>query len=292
MKINKMNTAAETHQLEQLARDITSWIKDYIESTGRKGAVIGISGGVDSAVVSTLCARTGLKLLCLEMPIHQGKSQVSRAKDHIEWLKDEFVNVSSANIDLSQTYNVIASRYGDFSDGLEAGSGLERVSEDKFNFVLGNTRSRMRMMTLYQFAGMYDLLVAGTGNKIEDFGIGFFTKGGDQIVDFSPIADLLKTEVWELAEYLGVSKDIVNAAPTDGLHEDGRTDEQAIGATYQELEWAMEYYDKNANDINLDIHNYQNCTEREKEVMKIYLGMHRANQHKMQPIPVFKRKKK
>ncbi len=144
------------------------------------------------------------------------------------------------------------------------------------------------MTTLYQFAGMYKLLVAGTGNKVEDFGIGFFTKYGDGGVDISPIGDLLKSEVYALGAVLGVGMDILTAAPTDGLHSDGRTDEQQLGCTYSELEWAMNYYTgTTSNDINLGVHMYEDCTDRQKEVMKIYLQRHRANLHKMTPIPTF-----
>lgn len=275
---------------EKFVNSSVNWLKERAKSANKDGFVIGISGGVDSAVVSTLCAMTGMKLLCLEMPIRQGKSQVARAKNHIDWLKKKFANVSSAEVDLTSSYESLHEKFGDYRDGIIEG---EVIDESNFEFVMGNTRSRMRMITLYQFSGMYNLLVAGTGNKVEDFGIGFFTKGGDQIVDISPIADINKTEVWNLARHLGVNSEIIEAKPTDGLHEDGRTDEDQIGASYDELEWAMETL-KYIIDMNaLPKEQIENVaqdlgsTDREKEVLRIYIQRHRANQHKMNPIPVF-----
>lgn len=266
-----------------VADGISEWLKEYAQKSNQKGFVMGVSGGIDSAVVSALCARTGLKLLVLEMPIHQGHDQVTRAKNHINWLKENYPNVESKEIDLTDAYDILCEDYdkGDPCFG-------EKITEEQFFFSTANTRSRLRMTTLYQFAGMYKLLVAGTGNKVEDFGIGFFTKYGDGGVDISPIGDLLKSEVYALGRELGINNDILTAAPTDGLHEDGRTDEQQLGCTYSELEWAMNYYTgTTSNDINLGVHMYEDCTDRQKEVMKIYLQRHRANLHKMTPIPTF-----
>lgn len=264
-----------------IGSEISQWLKDYAINAHSKGFVLGVSGGIDSAVVSTLCAMTGMNVLILEMPIHQGTSEVDRAKDHIKWLKSNYQNVKSMEIDLTDTYDIL---YEDYSKVITS----IQISLSDFEFSMANTRSRLRMTTLYQFAGTHKLLVAGTGNKVEDFGIGFYTKYGDGGVDISPLADLMKSEVYALGAELGIIESILTAAPTDGLHEDGRTDEQQLGCTYSELEWAMNYYTgSTANDINLGVYMYEDCNERQKEVMKIYLQRHRANLHKMIPIPTF-----
>ena len=253
---------------EKVTNHIVNWLKNYASNAKVNGFVVGISGGIDSAVTSTLCAKTGLQTLCLEMPIHQGRNQVSRGKEHIEQLKDNFNNVTSNLVDLTSTFE-------------EFKTSVPKTDDtDKVNLSLANTRARLRMTTLYYFAGIEGLLVAGTGNKVEDFGVGFYTKYGDGGVDLSPIADLLKSEVYALAEYLGVPTSIQNAAPTDGLFGDSRTDEDQLGASYDELEWAMQQVEnkKSSNDFE----------GREKEVFKIYTILHTANFHKMVPIPICK----
>lgn len=255
-----------TLQIEKVNTHIVEWLKSYAETAKVNGFVIGISGGVDSAVTSTLCAQTGLKVLCVEMPIHQALSHVTRGREHIEQLKKQFPNVSSVEADLTSVFE-------DFKKQVPETSDLH-----KLNLSLANTRSRLRMTTLYYFAGIYGLLVAGTGNKVEDFGVGFYTKYGDGGVDLSPIADLMKSEVYELGTYLKIPSSILTAAPTDGLFGDERTDEDQIGASYDELEWAMLITDSNTTDYDL--------TEREKEVLKIYKKLNKNNQHKMNPIPV------
>jgi len=261
-----------------VAEGISEWLKDYAQKSGQKGFTLGVSGGVDSGVVSTLCAKTGLPVLILEMPIHQGTAEVDRAKNHIAWLKENYSNVSSQEINLTSSYDILY----DTLNQTEPAFG-ELVNKNVFDFSMANTRSRLRMMTLYQFAGMHKLLVAGTGNKVEDFGIGFYTKYGDGGVDVSPIADLMKSEVYALGAELGVGNDILTAAPTDGLHSDGRTDEDQIGATYDELEWAMYHIDKTEGGITL----FDGITERQKEVIKIYSRFHDSNKHKMDSIPVY-----
>lgn len=250
----------------KVAEHIVQWLTRYAENAKVNGFVVGISGGIDSAVTSILCAKTGLQTLCVELPIHQAKSQVTRGQTHISELKEQFSNVSSIEVNLTPTF-----------DSFKRATPIEKES-DKLNLALANTRSRLRMTTLYYFAGLHGLLVAGTGNKIEDFGVGFFTKYGDGGVDLSPIADLVKSEVYELANYLKVSKAILEAPPTDGLFGDDRTDEDQLGATYCELEWAMKMYNngKVAADFN----------GRELDVFKIYSRLHQINQHKMNPIPV------
>ncbi len=251
---------------EKVTNHIVNWLKNYAVKANVKGFVIGISGGIDSAVTSTLCAKTGLQTMCIEMPIHQAKSQVNRGKDHIQQLKTRFSNVNSEQVNLTSVFD-------EFKTVIP-----KNESKDKIDLSLANTRARLRMTTLYYFAGIKGLLVAGTGNKVEDFGVGFYTKYGDGGVDLSPIADLLKSEVYELAKYLGVSNAIQFAKPTDGLFGDSRTDEDQLGASYDELEWAMKKYD--------DKKSIDNFIGREKEVFNIYTKLHRVNLHKMIAIPV------
>jgi len=253
-------------QTEKVTNYIVQWLKDYATKANIKGFVIGISGGIDSAVTSTLCAKTGLELLCLEMPIHQAQSQVSRAADHIAWLKNNFTKVNSQEVNLTPVFDSFV-------------ESLPKVDNEEDRFLsLANARARLRMTTLYYFAGLHGYLVAGTGNKVEDFGVGFFTKYGDGGVDLSPIADLMKSDVYEIAKNIGVNSDIIKAAPTDGLWGDDRTDEDQIGATYPELEWAMtmDEQKKPASDFE----------GRQKTVFLLYKKLNRANQHKMIPIPI------
>ncbi len=255
-------------QTDKVVDYIVNWLKDYATNANMKGFVIGISGGIDSAVTSTLCAKTGLDLLCVEMPIHQGENQVSRAADHIDWLQENFKNVRRQPVNLTPVFDLFV-------------EALPAVDNEEERFMsLANTRARLRMTTLYYFAALLKYLVAGTGNKVEDFGIGFYTKYGDGGVDLSPIADLLKTEVYEVASFLGVNEAILMAPPTDGLWGDHRTDEDQIGASYPELEWAMEMEALGKNE-----HDFEN---REKEVFAIYKKYNSANQHKMIPIPICK----
>ena len=253
-------------QTQKVVDHIVHWLKDYAEKANVKGFVIGISGGIDSAVTSTLCAKTGLKVKCLEMPIHQAENQVSRALRHIDWLKENFDDVELQQVNLTPVFDSLL-------------ASLPKVENEEERFMsLANTRARLRMTSLYYFAALESLLVAGTGNKVEDFGFGFYTKYGDGGVDLSPIADLLKTEVYEIAEHLGIHEEILTAAPTDGLWGDDRTDEDQIGATYPELEWAM-----HMDDLGKTADNFEG---RKLEVFKIYKKLNTANQHKMQPIPV------
>ena len=253
-------------QTEKVINHIVGWLRDYANAHNIQGFVVGVSGGIDSAVTSTLCANTGLKTLCVEMPIHQNKSHVNRAKEHIYMLKNRFSNVSEQHVNLTPVFEEFVSIVP------------KPASQDQLDFTLANTRARLRMTTLYYLAGIHGYLVAGTGNKVEDFGVGFYTKYGDGGVDLSPIADLLKSEVYELGKFLGVPKSIQIAAPSDGLFEDSRSDEQQIGASYEELEWAMKMKDEG-----------KNVTEfigREKKVFEIFSKLNSQNQHKMKPIPV------
>ena len=250
-------------QTDLVIQHVTNWLKAYANNAGVDGFIVGISGGIDSAVTSTLCAKTGLKLICLEMGIHQNPNEVNRGIEHITWLEENFPNVSHASVNLSETFETIKQS---FPTGV-----------DSHGLSMANTRARLRMTTLYAVGQANKLLVAGTGNKVEDFGVGFYTKYGDGGVDVSPIADLFKTEVFAIAKSLGVVDSIQNAAPTDGLWEDERTDEGQLGASYPELEWAMTYSGDQSD-----------LTERQKEVIVIYNKFNRANKHKMVPIPVCK----
>ena len=233
---------------------IKDWILNYTNSMPMKAnsLVIGISGGIDSSVTSTLCAMTGIKTIILTMPIKQIKSQHDLSLMHEKWLKNKFKNVESYTIELDEVFKSFQLKLSDFEN--EHG--------------LANSRARIRMTTLYQVAAANNGIVVGTGNKVEDFGVGFYTKYGDGGVDISPIADCTKTEVWELGKELGILKEIILAQPTDGLWDDGRTDVGQLGLTYQELEDAM---------IN------SNSPHRSK-----YLEKRKLNLHKMEPIPVCK----
>tara|TARA_R110001632_G_scaffold18712_7_gene57622 strand:- start:2273 stop:3061 length:789 start_codon:yes stop_codon:yes gene_type:complete len=253
-------------QVEKVTDYIVQWLKDYATNAGVHGFVIGVSGGIDSAVTSTLCAKTGFPTLCLEMPIHQAESQVNRALNHISWLQESYKDVTITNVNLTPVFDNL----------INALPSVEN-EDDRF-MALANTRARLRMTSLYYFAGLDGLLVAGTGNKVEDFGVGFYTKYGDGGVDLSPIADLMKSEVYAIANYLGIHQDIQEAAPTDGLWGDDRTDEDQLGANYDELEWAMRSQDA-GNKID-------DFSGRKKEVYEIYLRLNKANLHKMNPIPV------
>ena len=241
---------------------INNWLIAYSEQSETNGFVVGISGGIDSAVTSTLCALTGKNVLCLLMPIHQHKAEFDRSIEHSEWLNEKFPNVTICTTDLSNTFDNLS---------------IQIPTELQNDLTMANTRARLRMTTLYTYAGAKGMLVAGTGNKVEDFGVGFFTKYGDGGVDLSPIADLMKSEVFALAKELGIVNSIQSAAPTDGLWADGRNDEDQLGASYDELEWAMGEY---------TISTENRFDGRQKEVFDIFTQLHRANRHKMDPIPV------
>ena len=247
--------------MEKVKAHIVSWLNAYSEKSNTKGFVVGVSGGIDSAVTSILCAETNKKVVLLNMPIRQGENEYALAEAHIANLKNRYSNVSSHELNLSSVFT-------SFESAMPFDIETNGLS-------LANSRARLRMMTLYAIGQANNLLVVGTGNKVEDFGIGFYTKYGDGGVDLSPIADLNKTEVFALAKSIGVIEGIQNAAPTDGLWGDGRRDEDQIGATYSELEWAMDF---DGNEASLD--------QRQKKVLSIYRGFNSANRHKMEPIPV------
>lgn len=245
----------------KVAEHIQAWLSEYLVSSGLSGFVVGVSGGIDSALVSKLCALTGKKTLLVTLPIRQTNAEYSRAVNHMEALKKEFPNVQTLEVDLTDTFEVF-----------EKAMPFDLV---KNHLSMANSRSRLRMTTLYAVAQANGCIVAGTGNKVEDFGIGFYTKYGDGGVDISPIADLFKTQVMELAKYVEVIPEILEAKPTDGLFDDGRSDEDQIGASYPELEWAMVFTGDESG-----------LTQRQKAVLAIYRRLNNINQHKMQPIPV------
>ena len=253
--------------IEKVAQHITQWLKSYATNAKTHGFVVGVSGGIDSAVTSTLCAMTGLPTLCLEMPIHQAKDQSSRAHKHVQHLVHKYPKTSGLKVDLSAAFD-------QFTHCVVQDQG-----HDRNDLSLANARARLRMTTLYYYAGIHQYLVAGTGNKVEDFGVGFYTKYGDGGVDLSPIADLVKSEVFALGRYLGITQEILEAPPTDGLYHDSKTDEEQLGATYDELEWAMKLSAEGD-------HATAQFSPRQAEVFSIYQKLNRVNQHKMMPIPV------
>ena len=238
---------------QELKESIVKWIKDYADENKIQSLVVGVSGGIDSAVVSTLCAETGLPVFPLGMPIHQDSDQESLSDLHLAWLEKNYKNVKTLKFNLTKVFE----RFKE---------ALQDYAHDDLS--LANSRSRLRMTTLYQIAGKYNGMVVGTGNKVEDYGVGFYTKYGDGGVDIAPIADIYKTEVWELGRHLGVNEKIIEASPTDGLWDDKRTDEDQLGASYAQLEEAMEY-----------------GTGPAVKILETFNG---KNKHKMESIPTFK----
>jgi NAD+ synthase len=244
---------------KNLSEEIQNWITNYVNNYNIKTLVIGVSGGIDSAVVSTLCAKTGIPTIAVGMPLNSKPENTRLSNLQLDFLSK--LNVKTFEYDLTKTFN-----------------SFEGLMSEFFNsdLSIANSKSRMRMMTLYHIATTVKGIVVGTGNKVEDFGVGFYTKYGDGGVDISPIADIYKTEVRELGRYLGVPQEIINATPTDGLWDDDRNDEEQIGATYEELEWVMEY--------GIDKQSY---TDKEIRVLQIYQNFNEKNKHKMVPIPIF-----
>ncbi|MAW67513.1 MAG: NAD(+) synthase [Flavobacteriaceae bacterium] len=250
----------------EIIQFIVDWIINYKKTNNINGLVVGVSGGIDSALTSTLCGLTGIKTLCLNMPIKQNKNQYLRAQGHIKWLKNKFNNIDSIDIDLTKVFN-------QFKLTVEN-------SSSKNELALANSRSRIRMMTLYYYASIDNSIVVGTGNKVEDFGIGFYTKYGDGGVDISPIADLMKSEVFQMSKLLEINEDILKAKPTDGLWDDDRSDEEQIGASYRDLENVMNMLEKGIE---------PDTFEKElKRIYDIYIKYHKTNKHKMIDIPVCK----
>lgn len=240
---------------------IISWLNRYIENLPIRGFIVGVSGGIDSAVVAHLCARTQKEVLLLNLPIHQSQSESDRAQMLINDLEKKFSNVKGSRMDLTSVFEELSETMPN------------NVKEHQL--AMANSRARIRMTVLYAIGQPNQLLVTGTGNKIEDMGIGFFTKFGDGACDLNPIGDLLKSEVNQIAKHLGVIEEIIQARPTDGLWGDNRVDEDQIGATYDELEQVMNYNGP-----------LENLSDRQKEVFKIYKHLNTINQHKLNPIPI------
>lgn len=256
--------------MKNLATEIVKWIGNYAAENNIKSLVVGVSGGVDSALVSTLCAMTGLPTHCVILPCQTKSGETKRGYNHINWLRGKFDNINTHTIDLTKTFDQF----------------LQETNVHYSNeLAYSNAKSRLRMIALYHVATCNGGIVVGTGNKVEDGGIGFCTKYGDSGVDISPIGDLMKTEVRQMCRELGVLPELSEAIPTDGLWDDGRSDEDAIGATYDELEWAMKFVE--------EWESVSKCpfilTERQCEVLNIYIKRHNATRHKFTLIPVFKK---
>ena len=278
--MNRINDYAE------LESRIVSWIREYADNNGINALVVGVSGGIDSAVVSTLCARTGIPTFVLTMPLASKMDNTILSTSHATHLRETYSNVVMQNVELSSTYEQLM-KVIDWWTDMHGGEKGTYTSNELAN---ANTKSRLRMVTLYQVAGSVGGIVVGTGNKVEDYGIGFYTKYGDGGVDIAPIADLYKTEVWELGRHLGVDQRIIDAAPTDGLWEDSRTDETQVGASYEDLEWVMdsEIFIHERNPESATMWRGVPLTDQQKSAIKQYGKFHRQNKHKMISIPTFK----
>jgi len=265
---------------KQRIRHITKWIKAYAKGAKIETLVVGISGGIDSSVVSALCAETGLKTIVVQMPIRQNRTLNNRSSMQAGWLLERYKNVTHMSIDLTSVFSAFEKKTAPFCDA-------ENASQVKLAFA--NSRARLRMMTLYQIAQSHGGIVVGTGNRVEDFGVGFFTKYGDGGVDISPIGDCLKTEVWDMGRELGLPQEIIDAAPTDGLWDDGRTDEGQLGMSYPELERAMNLdFLKRCQAVDSDMPGSAKLSADDRKKLKRYQEIRARNMHKMLPIPVCK----
>ena len=255
---------------KQRINHIVKWLRAYAKSAKISTFVVGISGGIDSSVVSALCARTGINTVVVQMPIRQNRKLDNRSSMQATWLLEHHKeNVTHMSMDLTPVFTA-------FEKKLSPYSYPESGNAPQTELAFANSRARLRMMTLYQIAQAHNGIVVGTGNKVEDFGVGFYTKYGDGGVDISPIGDCLKTQVWDMGRELGLPQEIIDAEPTDGLWDDGRTDEGQLGMTYPELELAMQQAESNSG---VD-------SAQEKKNLKRYREIRARNLHKMQPIPV------
>ncbi len=272
-----MEQTQKTLTAKQRINHIVKWLKQYARSAKITTFVVGISGGIDSSVVSALCARTGIRTIAVQMPIRQNKKLDNRSSMQAGWLLERFPNtVTHMSMDLTPVFSAFEKKVDPFCNIEDDTYGIYKLAS-------ANSRARLRMMTLYQIAQCHNGIVVGTGNKVEDFGVGFFTKYGDGGVDISPIGDCLKTEVWDMGRELGLEQEIIDAEPTDGLWDDGRTDEGQLGMTYPELEHAMAL--DNADNC---VYNPLELTKTEKAQLRKYREIRARNMHKMQPIPVCK----
>ncbi len=263
-----LNTKRENLKMknQEIVVHIVNWLKQQVDASGTGGFVMGVSGGIDSALTSTLAGLTEKPVVVLSLPINQEKGQHNRSNEQIQWLEKRFKNVSSHVVDLTETFNALK---------------MSLPEKEVSGLALANAASRLRMTAIYSFANSKNYLVCGTGNKVEDYGIGFFTKYGDGGVDVSPIADLLKSEVYELAKHLRIPQSIQEAVPTDGLWDDNRSDEEQIGASYDELEWALNYSDNLEKGIFIPT-----LSDRQIDVLNIYEQRHSVNKHKLETVPV------
>ena len=256
---------------KQRIKHITKWIKAYARSAKIDTLVVGISGGIDSSVVSALCAETGLKTIVVQMPIRQNKKLDDRSTMQAGWLQERYKNVTHISMDLTPVFTAFEKKVQPFC-------APEQEPNPQEQLAFANSRARLRMMTLYQIAQSHSGIVVGTGNRVEDFGVGFFTKYGDGGVDISPIGDCIKTAVWDMGREFGLPQEIIDAEPTDGLWDDDRTDEGQLGMSYPDLERTMW----------LDESGDQSVTSTEKINLKKYRAIRAKNLHKMEPIPVCK----
>ena len=257
---------------KQQINHIVKWIKSYAKSAKINTLVVGISGGIDSSVVSALCANTGLKTIVVQMPIRQNRKLDNRSSMQAGWLLDRYKdNVTHISVDLTTVFSA-------FEKKIEPLCGAKEYNHETYLLASANSRARLRMMTLYQIAQSHGGIVVGTGNRVEDFGVGFFTKYGDGGVDISPIGDCMKTAVWDMGREFGLPQEIIDAEPTDGLWDDDRTDEGQLGMSYPELELAMVQAETNSGVDN----------KTQKENLKKYRDIRSRNLHKMLPIPVCK----
>ena len=278
MEETEVNASTKTGMTaKQRINHIVRWLKAYARSAKITTFVVGISGGIDSSVVSALCARTGLRTIVVQMPIRQNRKLDNRSSMQAGWLLDRYPDtVTHISMDLTSVFSA-------FEKKVLPVCNIEDDTVEQSNLAFANSRSRLRMMTLYQIAQCHSGIVVGTGNRVEDFGVGFFTKYGDGGVDISPIGDCLKTQVWDMGRELGLPQEIIDAEPTDGLWDDGRTDEGQLGMSYPELERAM-YLDS----LDHDDAEFRGLSAAEKRQLRRYQQIRARNLHKMMPIPVCK----
>ena len=282
MEKTKSNAAASGGLTpRQRINHIVRWLKGYARSAKIDTFVVGISGGIDSSVVSALCARTGVDTIVVQMPIRQNKKLDNRSSMQATWLLENFKqNVTHISMDLTSVFAA-------FEKKVEPFCNIEDNTHDTYRLASANSRARLRMMTLYQIAQCHGGIVVGTGNKVEDFGVGFFTKYGDGGVDISPIGDCLKTEVWDMGRELGIPQEIIDAPPTDGLWADDRTDEDQLGMTYPELERMMAIdFLKSAKAVDSDMPGSTKLSADDRRNLRRYQELRSRNMHKMLPIPV------
>jgi NAD+ synthase len=281
MEKAQTNATTKTMTPRQRINHIVRWLKQYARSAKIDTFVVGISGGIDSSVVSALCAETGLKTIVVQMPIRQHRKLDRRSSMQATWLLERYQEtVTHMSMDLTPVFSAFEKKTAPFCDA-------ENASQVELAFA--NSRARLRMMTLYQIAQCHGAIVVGTGNRVEDFGVGFFTKYGDGGVDISPIGDCLKTQVWDMGRELGLEQEIIDAAPTDGLWPDGRNDEDQLGMSYPDLERMMALdFLKRAKAVDSDMPGSAKLSAQDRANLRRYQEIRARNIHKMLPIPVCK----